>query len=248
MPRFDRVYSLLAGPGGGTGFEVTDSLRLEFQIYKTDDKNPNRSVIRVWNLSPDKRALVERKGTRCVLKVGYAQEGGPIEIYRGDVAFAWSKHEPPYVITTLELGEGAQAIRDSMVTLGYPRGVRSERAIRDVAAQMGLALHMPDDVPVREWQNGLSFHGPARTALDKIVAGTGLSWSIQNGMLQVIRAGGTTNRTVIELAADTGLLTAPERERKGATEAAIEVTDNQTGRKRRARKKKGANHGKRPNA
>lgn len=238
MARFGRVYSLVAGPGGGTGIEVAngtgqDSLKIAFEISKTDDRNPNRSIVRLWNLKPENRELLERKDTRCVLKAGYAEEGGPVSLFEGDVVFAWSRFEPPNVVTTLELGEGAKSIRDSMVSLGYPPGVSSGQAVRDIAARMGLALHMPDDAPERTWANGLSFHGPARVALDKVAQGAGLSWSVQNGLLQVIRAGGTTNRTVFELAADTGLLTAPERERAGAREAAAEVTDQATQRRRR---------------
>lgn len=233
MARFDRAYSLIAGPAGGTGIEITSTLKIAFEIVKTDDKNPNRSRVFVWNLKPENREALERKDVRCVLKAGYREEGGAVALYEGDVVFAHSKFEPPNVVTVLELGEGAKAIRDSMVSLGYPRGVSNTQALRDVAGRMGLALTMPDDVPNRTWDNGLSFHGPARAALDKITHGSGLAWSIQNGQLQVIRAGGTTNRTVVDLAADSGLLGTPERERKGAREAAAEVEDQATGRKKR---------------
>lgn len=232
MARFDRAYSLIAGPAGGTGIEITQTLRLSFDIHKTESKNPNRSKIFVYNLAPANREMLERPNTRCVLKVGYYEEGGPIECYQGDVYFAFTKYEGPNVVTELELGEGAKSIRDSMVSLGYGSGVSSTQAIRDVAGKMGLALNMPDDVPERRWDNGLSFHGPARTALDKVVHGAGLAWSIQNGGLQIIRAGGTTNRTVVELAGDTGLIDV-ERERKNAAESDAEVTDEATKRKKR---------------
>ena len=163
MPRFDRAYSLIVGPAGGTGIEIAQTLRISFDIHKTKAKHPNRSKIFVFNLAPNNRELLERANTRCVLKVGYFEEGGPVECYQGDVYFAFSKYEGPNVVTELELGEGAKAIRDSMVSLGYGKGVSSTQAIRDVAGNMGLALNMPSDVPERTWENGLSFHGPART-------------------------------------------------------------------------------------
>lgn len=233
MPRFNRVYSLVAGPAGGTGIEISQTLRLTFDIVKRSDKNPNKSKILIWNLRPENREALERPNTRCVLKVGYAEEGGPIEAYQGDVHFAFSKYDGPNVITELELGEGAKAIRDGMVTLGYGSGISSDQALRDVAGQMDLDLSMPDDVPTRTWNNGLSLHGPARNAMDRISQGTGLEWSIQNGQLQIIRAGGTTNRTVFELSAETGLIRVPERERKGAHETDAQVTDEKTHRKKR---------------
>ena len=233
MPRFDRVYSLVAGPGGGTGIEIAQTLRLTFEISKDDTKNPNRSRINIWNLRAENREALERKNIRCVLKAGYREEGGPVGLFEGDVVFAHSRYEPPNVVTVLELGDGVKAIRDGVVSLGYGPGVTSTQALRDVADRMGLAVSMPDDVPVRTWDNGLSFHGPGRSALDKVTHGSGLAWSIQNGQLQVIRANGTTNRTVVELAADSGLLNTPERERKHAQEAAAEVTDEATKTKKR---------------
>jgi hypothetical protein len=233
MPRFMRTYSLIAGPGGGSGIEIGDgTLRITFDIHKTDKKNPNKSKILIWNLKPDNRSLLERKGTRCVLKVGYKEEGDPITCFIGDVHFAFSRFDGQNVITELELGDGAKAIRDSMVSRGYGKGVSNKQALQDVAADMGLALNMPDDVPDKEWSNGLSFHGPARTALDKITHGSGLAWSIQNEQLQVIRADGNNNQTVFDLGADSGLIKTPERERKGAKESA-KVTDEDTGEKRR---------------
>lgn len=235
MPRFRRVTSLVAGPGGGSGVAVEDDLKLAFDISKSDSKNPNRSTIQVWNMRAETRAMLERKGVRCTLKLGYAEEGGPVEAFQGDVTFAWSSFDLPNIVTTLELGEGAQAIRDTVVSLGYPKGAKSKTVVEDLAQRMGLGLHMPDDVPEREWNNGLSFHGPARSAMDRVVQGTGLAWSIQNGMLQVIRAGGTTNRTVVDLGAENGLIGAPERERKDAQQSAATVTDDATKAKRRVR-------------
>lgn len=234
MARFDRAYSLVVGQGGGQGIEIAQTLRLTFEVSKTDSKNPNRSRISVWNLAPSRRAELERPNTRCVLKVGYHEEGGPLPCFEGDVVLAYSRHTGPDVETILELGEGAKAIRDSVVSIGYGPGVTSTKALRDLSDRMGLALTLPDDAPEQTWNNGLSFHGPARTALDKVTHGSGLAWSIQNGAIQVVRAGGSTNRTVIDLAADSGLVGTPERERKDAQEAASVVTDEATGRKKRA--------------
>jgi hypothetical protein len=232
MPRFDRAYSLIVGPGGGSGVEITD-LRITFSITKDDKKAPNHSKITVYNLSPTTRAALEKPDTRCVLKAGYLEEEGPLEVFQGDVTFAWTSFEGPDVLTTLELGDGAKAYRNAVITLSYPAGASSTIALRDVARRMGLSLSIPNDAPARTWAGGLSFHGAARTALDKITAGTGLSWSIQGGVLQVVRRGGTTNRTVVELAADSGLIGSPERHRKGPQEA-IQVTDEATQRRRRA--------------
>lgn len=224
MSRFGRVFSLIIGEGGKQGLEI-DNLRCNFDIVKNVSKNPNRSRIRIYNLSPDNRKLLESPDIRCVFKAGYYEEDGPLEVYQGDVALVFSTYDRADVITEIQLGEGFKAIRDSMISLSYKEGVTSKKVLQDIAAKMKLTLSMPNDVPTRTWQNGLAFHGAGRQGLDKICAATGLSWSIQAGALQVIRSGGTTNRTVFDLSADSGLIGSPERTRQGKQEVAIDPED-----------------------
>lgn len=232
MARFDRVYSLVVGPGGGQGFEITN-LRLQFEITKDDNRNPNKSNIKIYNLSPTSRQAIERPDVKCVLKVGYSEESGPLECFNGHVLFSWTTKEGPNVITTLELGDGAVTFRDSVVSLGYGAGVTSRQIIERIASQMGVPLQMPDDAPSRAWANGFSSVGAARSALDRVTRGAGLTWSIQNGTLQIVRAGGTTNRTVFDIAVDSGLIGSPERQRKGPG-STITTTDQATRQRRRA--------------
>lgn len=232
MARFDRVCSLVVGAGGSRGFEISN-LRVKFEISKTDSRNPNKSSITIFNLSADSRRAIERPDVRCVLRAGYSEENGPLECFNGSVLFSWSAKEGPNVITTLELGDGAVPFRDAVVSIGYGAGVTSRQIITRLAESMGLPLQMPNDAPSRTWANGFSSQGAARSALDRVTRGAGLSWSIQNGTLQVVRSGGTTNRTAFEIAVDTGLLGSPERQRKGSG-SAIQTTDQATRTPRRA--------------
>ncbi len=224
MARFDRVYSLVIGSGGQQGVEI-NSLRIVFDVSKDDTKNPNRSTLKIYNLAPQTREALEKTDVRCIFKAGYGEEDGPIEIYQGDVAYVFSRYDRADVVTTVELGEGAKAIRDVMVSLSYNTGVTSNKILNDLAGKLKMAITMPLDIPSRSWQNGLSYHGAARQALDKVCAATGLSWSVQGGALQIIKAGGNTNRTVVDLAADSGLLGSPERVRKGSQEVRLDEDD-----------------------
>ena len=227
-----------AGDARG-GVEIT-GLRIAFDVIKTDTKAPNRSRIEVWNAAPATRAIMEQPDARCVLKAGYAEESGPLELFRGDITYAWTRYDGPDVVTEMELGDGARANRDSVVSLGYGPGVGTRRALKEIADKMGLALSMPDDAPVRTWKHGLSLHGSARTALDKITRGSGLSWSIQSGALQVLATGGVSTRNVVELAVDSGLIGSPERQRKGEREAVQLTGDKAADEKKTAARVKSA--------
>jgi len=211
---FDRTYRLLIGKKGQSqGIEIADSLRIQFDIEKTSKKDPNKSTIKVYNLGKTSRAEIEKPDTRVVLYAGYIEEGGPILIFKGGVDYAWSKKEGADIITEFELGDGSQEIRDTTISVGYGKGIKSTQVLNDVAKKMGLPLTLPSNAPERSWNNGLSYYGPARTLLDKVVQGTGLEWSIQNGNLQVIEKGMVTTRQGVLISQESGLVGSPERER-----------------------------------
>jgi hypothetical protein len=211
---YDRTYRLLIGKKGQSqGIEITDSLRIKFEIEKTAKKNPNKSKIEVYNMRKETRAEVEKPNTRVVLYAGYKDDAGALLIFQGDVSYAWSKKDGADIITEFELGDGATEIRDTTISVGYSKGVKSTQVLNDVSKKMGLPLTLPSNAPSRVWNNGLSFHGPARTLLDKVTKGTGLEWSIQNGNLQVIEHGMVTTRQGILITQDSGMIGSPERER-----------------------------------
>jgi hypothetical protein len=211
---FDRVYRLLIGKKGQTqGIEI-NNLRIQFSIQKTADKNPNTNNIKIWNLKKDTRAEIEKPDTRCLLYAGYAEDAGPTLIFSGNVTYAWTKLELPDIITTIELGDGTQEIRDTTISVGYGKGVKSNQVLTDVAKKMQIPLTLASNAPERSWNNGLSYHGSARTLLDKVTKATGLEWSIQNGNLQVIEKGMITTRQGIEISQSSGMVGSPESERE----------------------------------
>jgi len=211
---FDRVYRLLVGKKGQSqGVEITD-LRINFSIQKTADKNPNTNKIQIWNLLSTTRKQFESPDTRCLLYAGYAEDAGPLLIFSGGVTHAWTKFDGPNVVTEFELGDGTQEIRDTAVSFGYGKGVKSTQILNDVSGKMGLPLTLASNAPVREWKNGLSYYGSARGLLDKVTKGTNLEWSIQNGNLQVIEKGMVTTRQGIQIDAESGMVGYAERERE----------------------------------
>lgn len=231
MAMFDRVCQLVVGQSGSRGVEIND-LRIAFSINKTSGKKPNNSDVRVWNMKKSTRDSFELPRSRCNLYAGYREGGGLIKVFEGDVTFAWTKFDGPDIITQIELGEGVREIRDSAVSLSYGSTANSRGILSDIASRMGLGLDLASDAPSRTWSNGISFHGPARTALDRVTRASGLSWSIQAGSLQVIQAGSTTSRRAISLSAESGLVESPERQREGPQQAS-QVTDQAERRTRR---------------
>ena len=216
---FDRVYRLLIGKKGQEkGVEITN-LRIQFSIQKTADKNPNNSNIKIWNLKKSTRQEIEKPNTRCLLYAGYKEDAGPVLIFSGSVTYSFTKFEPPDIITQMDLGDGVQEIRDTTISVGYGKGVKSKQIFSDVAKKMEVSLTMPNDVEDREWKNGVSYYGSARTLLDKTAMASNLEWSIQNGVLQVIEKGMVTTRQGIEISSSSGMIGSPDSQREDKAES-----------------------------
>lgn len=228
MARFDRVYRLAVGPAGQSGKEIS-ALRITFDVNKDATEEPNQHTIRIYNLADTTKSLIEKPDNRALLYAGYAEEDGPLLMAAGAVVDAYTYFDAADRVTEITVADGFVEIRDTAVSLGYGAGVKASTIIADIARQMGLVLQFGNDLPDRSWNGGFSHYGPARDALHKVVRGTGLEWSIQNQVLQVIQSRGTTRRTAVVLNADSGLIGHPQRNREGAREKA-RVNDKVSGR------------------
>lgn len=243
--RFNRTYRLLIGKKGETknAILIEPPMRITFDVQKDVESEPNENSIKIYNLSAATRQAVEKPNLRCVLYAGYSEENEPTLLCSGDIATAYSYRENGDWITELFVLDGLIEIRDTAVSLGYAGGVSSQLILNDLATQMGLKLVAGEELAERQWSNGFSFYGAARTALNKIVAGTGLEWSVQNGELQVVNRAKTTRRQGVVLAADSGLIGSPERVREAARSKQADEKDKKNSKKQKKTTDKQAKDG-----
>lgn len=232
MALFDRAVELVVGQSGQEGILIKD-LRIAFKIEKTATETLNHSTIRIWNLNPTSRALVETPNNAVVLRAGYAQDKGPITIFVGIVRRSLSVQEGPDWITELELDDGLIAYRDSKCSLSFNPGTRGTDVIVAIANQFGLPVRpFPEDVTKKQYADGLSFVGRTRDAMKKVCNFLDLEFSIQNQEIQLLKKGGAVKRTAIVLSADTGMVGAPKLEAKTMSEVAAAkkgITTNTAG-------------------
>lgn len=233
--RFDRTYRLVIGKKGQdkNAIVIEPPMRISFDVEKDVDPEPNEHSIKIYNLSPVTRQAVEKQDMRCVLYAGYEQEQNTTLLCSGDIAYAYSYKEGANWITELFVLDGLIEIRDTVVSLGYASGVNSSLILNDIAKAMGLKLIAANSLAERRWENGFSFYGAARTALNKIVAGTGLEWSVQNGELQVVNKYNVTKRQGVVLAVDSGLIGSPERTREAAKSKSADEKDKKNNKQKK---------------
>lgn len=217
---FDRLVSLIVGKSGGKGRELA-GLRISFSIEKSTAKTPNKCVCKVWNLSPDTRAAVEVIGNVLILKAGYKDDIGAKTIFIGDVTRALTVREGADWVTELELQDGFSEFRDSKVSLSFGKGATVKQVVENLASKFGLPVRtLPEDLAQKQYAAGFSFVGRVRDGMEKACQHLGLSWSIQNREIQIIKRGGFFKQRAILLSPDSGLVGSPARESKTMTEKA----------------------------
>jgi len=213
------------------GFETTD-VDIAFKIERTIAARPGHLELTLYNLTADHRheilkaprrqyfgsALGERRpGTLVELSAGYADER-PV-IFRGDLRRARQTREAPEWMVTVEAGDGGFALRNARIA----RAFAADTALADVVTALADAMgvnegNARDAVAEAElgrvgalFPEGHVAHGPAADALTSLCRSAGLEWSVQNGVLQILRRGQALQRSAIVVSASTGMVGSPER-------------------------------------
>jgi len=214
MALFDRVAELIVGQSGKDGILIKD-LRFSFSIEKTLSETLNTSTIKIYNLAPSSRKLVETPNNAVILKAGYVQDKGALTIFIGIVRRSLTVREGQDWVTELELDDGLIAYRDSKFSTSFSPGTSGIDVLNAVAAKFGLPIGtLPTGISTKQYPQGFSFVGRVRDAMNKVCNYLGLEWSIQNQTIQILKKGGSRERTAIVLSPTTGMIGSPQLEAK----------------------------------
>jgi hypothetical protein len=195
-------------------------LRVIFQVEKNSESTANTAKISVFNLSAKGRALVERKKAVVILEVGYGQKIA--QLFYGDITRAYISRQGPDWVTTVECGDGSEALRSVHVDKSYAPGTDLKQVIKDVAQSfvdqgkvvLGSLLGLESETA----QAGMALSGGSKTILDDLTAKQGLEWSIQDNTLQVLPKDKDSGLQAVLLTPSTGLIGSPvKREIEGGS-------------------------------
>lgn len=199
-----RFCSLLVG---GTRI---DGLRVTFSIEKKDAREANKAVITVTNLSTATRAKFDEKSLPVVVEAGYVDRRGAVFI--GTAYRTTHTRSGADVVTTIEAADGGREISTAVGAWSYAAGVSSSQVIRDVADGISLPLSTGSSITPNKptFGKGWAFVGSAADALSAATKAVGLTWSVQDGQIQIL-ADADDGTAVTVLSATTGMIGSPER-------------------------------------
>lgn len=231
MPLYNRTCSLVIGKEGGKGKELT-GLRISFSIEKGSTKTPNKCSCKIWNMAESTRKQVEVIGNVLILKAGYTEDVGLVQIFAGTVIRSLTVREGADWVTQLEMQDGFFEFRDAKASLSYAPGATTRQVLTGISEKFGLPIRKLPDFIDKQYPAGFAFVGRVREAMDKVCHLAGLEWSIQGREIQIIKKGGVYKKQAIFLSSDTGMIGSPEQESQTMTEKAaakLGFTKNQAG-------------------
>ncbi len=210
---YQRTYRLILGTRDVTGLHV------RFKVEKSLKKDPNTCNITVFNLGPELRASLEKsKDTPIRLDAGYGGEN--TLLFLGRIRTATSTTEGPDIVTTIEGGDGEAQIQKSRVSVSIAPKTPANVIMNMLSSAFGLGAgnsaafaEKIKDQPL--FPGGTVFTGSASQAMDTITRAAGLSWSVQDGQIQVIHRKDPLEGLAFELSPDSGLVGSPSVDSKG---------------------------------
>lgn len=212
---FDRAYRLRFGKIGEQGKEIT-SLRVAFQIEKSNDSGANTASISVWNLSPESISLLQQDDIQVNLECGYGSTIGLV--FSGNDILLNVRRSLPDVITEIRSQDGGEQLRTQVVSLGFEPGALFQDVVRSLISQfqnltisdVDMAKLSQDGLP-----QGLIATGKAQKFLDDLLKSKGYEWSVQDGEIRVVEDTAVTDDSAVLLNYKTGLVGSPTKTKDG---------------------------------
>jgi hypothetical protein len=193
--QFGKAYRLRVGDVLIESGQNPMPLRVSFRIERKLDAKHNKAAIEIYNLAKATRDRISASEVQVTLEAGYQTRIG--RIFSGNILQRGIAHvkQGPDIITKLQAGDGENALRTSRVNENF-----------------GPKARLTDfEGAFKEYANGLSVVGSARTEFGHLMATAGLTWSIQGGELQVLGDDETTQDLAFEIGPGSGLIGSPER-------------------------------------
>lgn len=200
----------------------TRGVNITFKVKKTLGTARGGTLeMEVFNLSEEHRrelAALPRRSTYVSLDAGYEGPGGASRLFVGDLRKAVVAKSGADWSVKITAGSGEHSVRAARTTRAFAAGTSLVDVVRHLAESMGVGVgnaaeafrtaRFPGGGSVLH--SGTVIQGRAAEELERICTATGFSYSVQDGVLQVLPLGGSLERSAILLSPSTGLVDSPE--------------------------------------
>ena len=209
--QFKRVCQVIVGKSGKG--VLIESLRIEFEIIKNFDSEPNYAIIKIYNLSPDNENKIKNEYDDVIINAGYKDESRLI--FRGNIKHVYRYRKENDFITEIEAGDGDKDFRNSIMNETLAAGTTNQQIVERAVKSFGTTIKGEIQLTERQRFRGKVISGNTRKVLADLSQESGANWSIQDGQLQIIKVGAFLKDVAIVINSQTGMLSTPEINDKG---------------------------------
>lgn len=208
---FGRVWRLTVGT------LQTENLDCKFEVHRSIRGIPNTATLDIYNLSKAHRDEISASHRPLVrIEAGYVDSVSML--FQGNARRRHSVRDGVDWITHIAAGDGENAIRTARASRSFGPNATLRDVVLYLADAMGVgrgnvssALEGAQlDQIGSAFPHGTIVRGNAARELEELLRSAGLTWSVQDGALQVLQRNGVLQRDAIQLSAEHGLIGVPE--------------------------------------
>jgi hypothetical protein len=225
---FNRKCVLQITSAAGETLDLSE-FRIVFSIEAADIDHPNTAVIRVYNLKPETMNKILLEFTTVTLQAGY-QNGPSAAIFAGSIKqFRKGKETATRTYLDLLCSDADVFYNQGFVSTSLAKGNTPQQVIAAAVAAGNKAISNVSNgeksVVVRDdfdtLKTGIAnprskvLFGAARDTINTLASTLNVSWSIQQGVLQLIPVNKYLPGPPIQMSTQTGVVGIPEATNEG---------------------------------
>jgi len=211
MTQFNRSASVNITAKGGALIPIT-RLRIVGTINKTDNKDPNTSTIKIYNMTENLSNIIRATGDIIQVNAGYLDGDGEELILLGTIKSVDTFPDRPEVVTTIKILDGKSALDNAKVTINQTGGTGAKSILNKILATFDIGNNLKtisfSDI---NYQNGFAFAGMSKSALTKVTKFLKLNWSIQNNEINLVPFDSNNGVLGVSISPRTGLIGSPQK-------------------------------------
>jgi hypothetical protein len=190
---------------------IIEELRVVGNIARHLHSEPNTCALEIYNLSDASRAAFQKKPLHVLVEAGY--DGEYKRVFVGDMRYAYPRTAGPDRVLYIEVGDGERAYNHAHVGRSFKAGVSKRTVVDELAKSMGLKMPKTlDDARelLDQFATGVTLQGPSQRELTRVLKSAGMTWSVQNGTLQILRPTDVRADQAIIISEENGMIESPE--------------------------------------
>lgn len=186
-----------------------------FKAEKSLAKHPNTLDLKVLNLSRKTRGLLQGNRQKVILLAGLGDNLG--QVFAGDSRTVDHAQDGAEVVTRVQCGDGESALASARLNESFGPGAKVADVMLALIDKLGV--NKGNGVSrlgqggfrngFEQLAHGFTASGRAAQELDRLMDSAGLTWSVQDGAVQVLGPFELAKGTGVLLTPKTGLIGSP---------------------------------------